>query len=275
MNPGILAIARIAAAITALTLLALGLEANASEAASFKSSNPWRCSVHLLPDFVDSTSNPNENKQGTSYLYVGARQMTNDYRAEATFTLPRTGQSRGFYGNSIRLGPLRENYAFVQVMLIRWKRFNFSQHIAIAWAYPEGIVQLKDTDLAYPDRHSSHRLGIGVAGRLLSLYVDGSAICTASSDHFVRPNAAKYFQIRTETNQVGFAGSGTVRVVKLKRDSDVSPKLYESHCEFHGYGVSWVPLGGGAFRVAGAFYPNEATYFSGITPDSKCTGIAR
>ncbi len=275
MNLGILAIARIATASTALTLLALGLEANASGTASSKSSSPWRCSVHLLHDFVDNTSNPNEDKQGTSYLYAGARQMTNDYRAEATFTLPRTGQSRGFYGNSVRLGPLRENYAFVQVMLIRWKRFNFGQHIAIAWAYPEGTVQLKDTDLVYPDRRFSHRLGIGVSGHLLSLYVDGSAICTTSSDHFVRANAAKYFQIRTETNQVDFAGSGTVLALKLKRDSDASPKGYESHCEFHGYGVSWLPLGGGAFRVAGAFYPNEATYFSGIAPDTKCTGIAR
>jgi hypothetical protein len=228
-----------------------------------------------LPDLNLSSSENGDSKEGVSYVYVGAHHLARNYRAEATFTLPRSKQARGFYGNGIRLGPMKEDYATVQLMLVRYARFHFAQHVAIAWSYPFGSVYFKDTDLVYRDDDSPHRLAMAVREGTLALYVDGSLICTTSSAHFVRDSAAKYFQIRTETNVAGFTAGGTVRDVVLKRDTDPVASPFTSHCEFHGWGIGWLPEGGGLFRSSGAFYPNEATYFEGIPPGAKCGGIAR
>jgi hypothetical protein len=260
------------AGVAFFVAIQLGLQLGApSASASAARPNPWQCSVGLTTVLDDPAPGNASNKEGVSYLYVGDHHLASNYLAEATFTVPRTNQKHGFYGNSIRLGPLTENYAFVHLMLVRNKRFDFAEHVAVGWAFPYGTsVEFKDTNLVYPDDRLSHRLGIGVAGGIVSLYVDGARICSARADHFVQPNEAKYFQVRTETDGIGRFGSGTVRAITLKRDTDPAALPYESRCEFHGWGVSWLPERAGTFRVAGAFYPTEATFFDGILPDTKC-----
>jgi hypothetical protein len=238
--------------------------------------NPWRCDGHLLPDFNMSPSDAGGSQEAISYLYVGARGLKSDYLSAATFTLPRTSLRRGWYANSIVLKPMADDRVFASLMLVRNKRFHFAEHVAVAWATPHATdVSYKDTNLVYPDPGGPHRLGISVTGDLLSLYVDGQTICTARSSRFVEADAIKWFQVRTETNEPGYHGSGTVHSIVLKRDDEASPKAYPIHCEWHGSGVSWFPLGNGSFRAGGAFYRNEATYVDGAEPGSKCTGVVR
>jgi hypothetical protein len=217
-----------------------------------------QCNGHLLPDYVDRSPWDDGNHEGVSDLYVGAHRTVHNYLTQATFTLPRTPQRKGFYGNGIRLGPLKEDYAFIQVMLVRERRFDFADHVAVAWALPySSKVVFKDTNLLYRDNDPSHRLGIRVIGGALTLYVDGSVLCTARSDHFVRSGSAKYFQIRTETDVPGFFGSGTVRDIALKTDAEKAPRPFRSDCEFHGYGVSWIALGRGAYRSQAITMPTK------------------
>jgi len=238
------------------------------------SENPWRCDGHLLPDLNMSPEDAGGSQEAISYLYVGAHGLKNNYLAAATFTLPRTSLQRGWYANSIVLKTMGDDRIFTSLMLVRNKRFHFTEHIAVAWAMPHATsVSYKDTNLLYPDPGGPRRLGIGVKDDLLSLYVDGQTICTTRSSRFVGVDAIKYFQVRTETNAPGSHASGTVRSIALKRHDDSSPKPYFVRCEWHGSGVSWFPLGNGLFRTSGAFYANEATYIGGAEPGRKCTGV--
>lgn len=230
----------------------------------------------MLRDFNMSPADAGGSQEGISYLYIGAHGLKNAYLAAATFTLPRTSLQRGWYANSIVLKPMADDRVFASLMLVRNTRFHFTEHIAVAWAIPHATsVAYKDTNLVYPDPGAQHRLAIGVAGDLLSLYVDGQTICTARASRFVEANAIKYFQVRAETNAPGYHGSGTVRSIALKRDDDASPKPYIIRCAWHGSGVSWFPLGNGSFRTSGAFYANEATYIDGAELGRKCTGVIR
>lgn len=258
-----------------MTLMLRGLQIAASPD-GLSGGNPWQCGGHLLPDFNMSPADAGGSQEGISYLYIGAHGLKNDYIAGATFALPRTKLQRGWYANSIVLKPMADDRVFVSLMLVRNKRFHFTEHIAIAWAIPHATsVSYKDTNLVYPDPSGPRRLAIGVRDDLLSLSVDGQAICTTRSSRFVQADAIKYFQVRAETNAPGYHSSGTVRSIALKRDHDPSPKPYFVHCEWHGSGVSWLPLGNGLFRTSGAFSTNEATYTDGAEPGSKCTGVVR
>jgi hypothetical protein len=263
------------AGIILLAVMLTGPQIGAS-ADGVSSGSPWRCDGHLLPDFNMSSADSGGSQEGISYLYLGAHGLKNDYLAAATFTLPRTRLQRGWYANSIVLKPMADGRVFVSLMLVRNKRFQFAEHIAVAWAIPHAAsVSYKDTNLIYPDPGGPRRLGIGVKDDLLSLYVDGKTICTTRSSRFVEADAIKYFQVRTETNAPGYDASGTVRSIALKRDDDPSPKPYLIRCEWHGSGMSWFPLGSGSFRTSGAFYPNETTYIDGAELGRKCTGVVR
>jgi hypothetical protein len=254
----------------------LSVQQMGASADGASSGSPWRCDGHLLPDFNMSSADSGGSQEGISYLYVGAHGLKNDYLASATFTLPRTSLQRGWYANSIVLKTMGNDRIFASLMLVRNRRFHFTEHIAVAWAIPHATsVSYKDTNLLYPDPSGPRRLGIGVKDDLLSLYVDGQTICTTRSSRFVGVDAIKYFQVRTETNAPGNHANGTVHSIALKRDADTSLKPYFVRCEWHGSGVSWFPLGNGLFRTSGAFYANEATYIDGAEPGRKCTGVVR
>lgn len=236
----------------------------------------WQCDGRLLPDVNISSQDAGGKQEAISYLYVGAPGLKDDYGATATFTLPRKNLRHGWYANSVVLKVMGDDRIFVSLMLIRNKRFDFAQHIAVAWATPGAAdVSYRDTNLVYPDPGNSHRLGIGVKRNVLSLYVDGHTVCTTHTDRFVRPNAIKWFQVRTETNVPGQASSGTVRFIALKRDADSALTPFSIHCEWHGSGLSWTSEGAGSFRTSGAFRPNEKTYTDGAKPGAKCSGVVR
>ena len=66
---------------------------------------------------------------------------------------------------------------------------------------------------------------------------------------------------RTEANELGYHGSGTVHSIALKRDDEAPPRAYlVTHREWHGSAASWLPLGNRSFHTSGGFDPHEVTH---------------
>ncbi len=228
----------------------------------------WTCSVPLLPDYKPK-ANATDVGEGVTYLYVGSRNLHTDYGADAVFRTPLDGR-RGWYDSAIHFGPLDNEDVVAQIEISRWARFDYRPHIAIAWALPHSkTVEYKDTDL-FVDDGRPHRLGIYVRDGSLRLLVDNRMICTARASLFVSPSERKYFQIRTETSVPGNNSRATVTQLRLKRDPDSTPMAFHSRCILHRNGIFWEETSTGAFDARGAFYPNESTFFTGLTPDSRC-----
>lgn len=255
---------------SATLVLLFALAPIPSPATATKGVVHWACSTPLLPDMPASSSdNDPDVGEGVSYLYVGSKHLTSDYAVDAAFTLPSAGK-RGWYGNSIRLGPLVENNGWVQIMLVREPRFDYRAHVAVAWGLPHtSVVYFKDTGIAYSDDRP-HRLGISVAKDKLLLWVDGRELCSTSAAQFASSRERKYFQVRSEVGVIGSAGAGTVRDIRLKTDVDRSLMPLTIACEMRRHGVAWYETGPGMFDVRGAYYANEATIFTGTDPNAPC-----
>ena len=224
----------------------------------------WDCSTSLLPDYSPKTKETDVG-EGVTYLYVGDRSLHADYGADALFTTPLDGK-RGWYMSGLRLGPLNENNGFVQIGISRWERFDYGQHVAVAWAFPHtNDVGYKDTGIMLSE-NTAHRLGIFVRQGRVDLRVDGRVICSSDVLAFVAAGEPKYFQIRTETGEIGRNSRASVTDIRLKRDADSSSRPYATDCVLHRYGIFWESTGARAFATRGAFYPNETTFFTGIDP---------
>ena len=228
----------------------------------------WTCSVPLLPDYELKT-NAIDVGEGVTYLYVGDPRLHADYGADAVFTTPLDGR-RGWYDSAIHFGPFGNEKVVAQIEISRWARFDYRPHIAIAWALPNSsTVEYKDTPL-FVDDGRPHRLGIYVRDGSLRLLADNRTICSAPASRFVNPSERKYFQIRTETSALGSNGRARVTQVRLKRDTDNAPLAFTSHCIMHRNGIFWQERSLGTFAARGAFYPRESTFFTGLTPGSRC-----
>jgi hypothetical protein len=256
--------------LAALVLLAFAFgSVSASDGTAVNSpAVRWSCAVPLLGDYEGAGNAPDVG-EAVTYLYAGDKDMHEDYGADALFTMPLDGR-HGWYDSTLRLGPYIEDNGFVQIEISRWERFNYKQHIAVSWSVPHGtVVQHKDTGLMLDDR-VAHRLAIAVHGGRVDLRVDGREICSAPASSFVSPGSRKYFQVRSETSVVGRNSNARVSDVHLKRDSDRTPRPFASDCILHRHGIFWEYLDGGRFVARGAFYPNEATYFTGTDFSKPC-----
>lgn len=221
----------------------------------------WTCATPLLSDYR-ATGGDAEIGEGVSYVYAGSRNLHADYGADALFTLPLDGR-HGWYDAGIHLAPLVESTSTVQIEISRWQRFDYRAHVAIAWSSARGTtVEYKDTGMML-DGRVPHRLGIYVRGDRLRLLVDNRVICSTAASPFVSPGERKYFQIRTETSVLGANTRATVSQIRLKRDSESQPSAVRGDCVMHRHGIFWQPARAGGFVARGAFYPGEATFFTG------------
>jgi hypothetical protein len=228
----------------------------------------WTCSVPLLPDYKPKT-NTADVGEGVTYLYVGDRHLRTDYGADAVFTTPLDGR-RGWYDSAIHFGAFGNEDVFAQIEISRWARFDYRPHVAIAWALPHStVVEYRDTSLFLDDGHP-HQLGVYVRAGSLRLLVDNRTICSAPASRFVKPSERKYFQVRTETSVPGNNSRAIVSELRLKRDADPAPIAFASRCILHRNRIFWEEQRPGTFVARGAFYPNESTFFSGVTPASRC-----
>jgi hypothetical protein len=174
-------------------------------AANGSASIRWNCPVPMLRDYKDDVAGGTDVGEGISYLYDGDKHLRSNYGADALFTAPIDGR-QGWYDTALRLGPYAENNGFVQVEISRWKRFDYKQHVAVAWSVPHGsVVEHRDTGLMLADG-VPHRLGIFVRDGLLRMFVDGRLLCSTHASNFVASSERKYFQVRTETSVVGSNG---------------------------------------------------------------------
>lgn len=254
--------------LIAVALLQNALSAGASAAVRSERVH-WACTTPLLPAFVSKGKDEPDIGEGIAYIYMGDKNLHSDYLAEATFTSPLDGKHR-WYDTGLKLGPLNENLGSVQIEVSRYQRFDYRAHVAIVWSLPhDANVEYRDTGLMIRDGATA-RLGIAVHGGLIHLQLNGKDVCTTGAAQFVSASERKYFQVRTETAAEGHNTSAVASNLRLKTDAELRTHPFRAHCKLQMRGVSWQRMGSGSFEARGAFYPNEASLFTGLEPGSTC-----
>jgi hypothetical protein len=201
------------------------------------------------------------------------RGLQHDFDLAATFTLPLVPTNRGlFYSNWILLKSWKSN-GFVQLEIMRWKKYGYRSEIGLTWAVPGMHFAYRDTGVFLTA--GPHRLDVGVSHGLIRFAVDGRAICHAPYVAIFPPLGGKperlFYQIGTEVEVVGDHPSGDVWDIRLKRDGDALPASAKVSCIYRGYGVSWESLGSGSFRAEGVFDATEPYYrFTGLQWNQPC-----
>jgi hypothetical protein len=239
---------------------------------------PFTCNVPILdPQAVHTASgtDPVAPKLADDQLAKNAQSdvdlggdFRDDFGVRADFTLPYVAGNTDFYSNWIILIPYHKT-AFVQLELIRWKKYDFREEIGLTWSLPDGDLIYRDTEVFLSD--SPHQLGIAVHGKTIAFTVDGNEICHAPKDVFFEATDQLYYQLGTEVRHVGDHPAGTLSNIEIKDGSWDTYFPAEANCIYHGYGVSWEFQGNGSYEAAGAFDEKQPdTTFTGNTPDESC-----
>lgn len=89
---------------------------------------------------------PKAHDNGSAYLYAGGN-LKNDFSLRADFTLPEVPSNTSlFYTNWLILIPLvKLPQPFVQIEVMRWKRFDYRAEVAITWQLSGGKLIYVDT----------------------------------------------------------------------------------------------------------------------------------
>jgi hypothetical protein len=253
-------------------------------ASSRQTETPFTCSVPIIdplgrmdaslphPDSPETKSKRALPTNGMSNIDFFRGLQTN-FDLDALFTLPLVPTNKGlFYSNWILLKSWQSK-GFVQLEIMRWKKYNYRSEIGLTWAVPGFHFAYRDTRVFLSDR--PHRLGISVSDGVIRLAVDGKAICSAPLLAIFPLRSGEHerllYQIGTEVEVVGDRPSGAVWNIRLKRDSDATLASPKVTCIYRGYGVSWEPAGGGAFTAEGVFDSTEPYYrFTGVRWDEPC-----
>ncbi len=232
----------------------------------------------MLPDYR-ATGKINDQGEAISYIYVGykharsngrlvERAFRSSYGAWASFLAPLDGR-HGWYDSGVSVHSFNDRYAFAQIEVSRYERFDYRAHVAVVWELPNGSSEgYKDLGMMLSD--APHRLGAYVREQTLYLSVDGRPVCSTAAVNFVSPSEAKYFQVRTETSVVGSNGGATTWDLRVKRDDDLVPRAYQTDCILHHHGISWRYVGSGRFVASGAFDPSAPHIFAGLDPTKPC-----
>lgn len=205
---------------------------------------------------------------GQSDVDVGGA-FRSDFGVEGAFTLPEVPSNRGlFYSNWILLIPYKR-HAFVQLELMRWRKFQFREEIGLTWAFADGALHYRDTGLWVGP--GQHRLRIASSSGTLTMSVDGRAICGVPSSAFFAPQDQLYYQLGTEVEHAGDHPAGTLSNILIKDDSDGAYRRADPHCISHVDGLSWDYLGDGRYVADGVFDPAQPTVkFTGNTRNEPC-----
>ena len=210
--------------------------------------NMWSSSAHSSNKWVAGPKN------GAANVDLGGH-FVSDFGTEATFTLPEVPTNRGvFYSNWILLIPYK-SHAFVQIELMRWKKYQYRQEIGLTWGSVDGALFYRDTEVWLAP--GPHRLRISEAGGSIAFAVDGKPICHAPAGAFFTTKDVLYYQLGTEVERYGDRPAGTLSDIRVKDDNDVSYRRADPHCVYRGYGLSWEYSGNGRYEAAGVFDPTQ------------------
>ncbi len=200
--------------------------------------------------------------------FAGA--FASSFGLAGTFTLPRVDGNQGlFYSNWLLLKELKGNNAFVQLELMRWKKYSYRNEVALTWALPDGELVYRDTGLFVND--DPHELAIAVDGDSVIFAVDGASLCSAPVSTFFPQRKALFFEVGTEVSRPGDKPAGTVSNLRIKQDTGAWKTAYAS-CIYHGYGLSWRPdANASTFTATGAFDTSKPyLLFTGLTDSAPC-----
>lgn len=260
-----------------LAIVAPGLRAPAGRAGTFHEA-PLTCTIPIIDPNAVVVNGVVKHPPGTDYAagpknalssvdFAGA--FKRNFGAQATFTLPRAPRNTGlFYSNWVLLKSL-ESPAFVQIELMRWKKYHYRSEVGLTWALPDGRLIYRDTRVWLSD--AAHRLGIAESHGTIALNVDGSTVCSAPARAFFSPSDRVYYQLGTEVAKYGDHPVGTMSDIEVKSDGDRRYHSLRVRCVYRGFGTSWQYRGNGAFHAAGVFDPTQPyRKFTGLHWNEPC-----
>jgi len=221
---------------------------------------PLRCNVPLLGTPAAASPNAQQTRgtpNGLGILYAGFG-MAAPHGLSATFTLPKSQTNTGLFYTDWILLASRDSKSFVQIELMRWRKYSYREEIAVTWALADGTLQYRDTPVFVSD--GAHGLGIDVTDDTVTLHAYRSVTCSANMHDFYAPNERIYYQIGTEVAGVGDRPTGTVSNIRaFDKTHPLQP--ITPRCNYTGYGLFWQPLGQGASGAAGALDPKKPAHF--------------
>lgn len=241
---------------------------------------PFSCSVPIIDPLGehDPSRNQRDTPSRTSENALPANGMSNidffrglhqDFSLAATFTLPLDRTNRGvFYSNWLILKS-RTRPGFVQLELMRWKKYNYRQELGLTWAIPGYHFAYRDTGVFLSD--TPHRLSIAVKDRAIQFAIDGRTVCRSPISAFFTRTESLFYQVGTEVSELGDHPVGDVSGILLKRQADFVATTPRVTCVYRGYGVTWESIGHGTYRAEGVFDATEPYYrFTGERWDQPC-----
>ena len=200
-----------------------------------------------------------------AYL-TAAGHLQRDFSLSADLTLEKTPANRGlFYADWIILGEQAAgDVPFVQVNLIRWKRYGYRSEIAYTWMGPDGKLIFQDSRIFLDDR--PHRFFVGARGDRISVTLDIREICRASKSRLFG-NATLGYQLGGEVMHYGDSIRGTASNIRFKSDTDAQPKIHHFRCEWVDRGIRWIKTGSDSFRLAGTESKSAMTGVAPVIPN--------
>jgi hypothetical protein len=211
-------------------------------------------------------------------VYVGGN-MHRDFSVSALLTLPRVSANVGLFDTDWLLltrrglpGEDPDIYRpFVQIELMRWKKFDYNAEIAFTWTDDERNLVYVDSTLPIDDT-IPHRFAIAAHDDALTMSVDGRVVCRAQTSHFFGPQDRLDVQVGDELVHSGDRLAGTIADLRRKTDDDAAEKPYAGACRYESNGVRWVPDGIGSFHAEGVASLGEAGHFVGFDRNALCPG---
>ena len=142
-----------------------------------------------------------QDPHAVPYVYVGGN-FHHDFSASALLTLPRVAANRGLFDTDwimlIRYPRPGESESaptpFVQIELMRWKRYEYRPELAYTWTDDQGRLVYADSNI-FVDDATPHRFGIAVHEDALTMSLDGKDVCRAKTSSFFSPGDRFYFQV--------------------------------------------------------------------------------
>ncbi len=227
---------------------------------------PMRCNVPLTGTPPTASQIAHDNRRATTgqpanalaLLYTGG-EMQIPYTLQATMTLPRSTTNKGlFYSNWVLLAS-RDSRSFVQIELMRWKKFNYRNEIALTWAEPDGVLRYYDTPVFVSD--AAHELSISLDGDYITLQADNSVTCAAGVRFFYASSERLYYQIGSEVSEPGDRPTGEIWNIRAG-DAAHPLQAIEPRCSYRGFGLSLEKRGSGRYVPQGVFDAGRAPVMS-------------
>jgi len=245
-----------------LLILALLPLSNGPVSAAYSAQPTMMCSHGRAPGKPQSGAAP---LNAISYL-TAAGDLQRNFSLSANLVLPKMPSNRGlFYTDWIILGQQGDEVLpFVQVNLLRWKRYDYRPEISYTWMGPNKKLVYQDSTVFLNDK--PHNFEIGAQADRMFVRVDNIEVCHGSMYRFFGNNPKLSYQLGGELVHYGDRIEGAATNIRFKSDKDPYPKIHNFRCEWIDRGLHWKKTGIASFRLEGVETKTAKTGVEALIP---------